>query len=327
MNDVSDSLAVKQDRANRFELTPVWAPVEPPAKRAKTAEVRLSSASDVPMPPRSDDNAKGSSDEEASDSSGSNSDVSSQDDSSDVSDLEKFDEAYTDFSALTDGVDPQTLERDGSGHPNDEVPGIDLPGGMEALYSLANVPKSWPLARLTIPLSAASKHLERLLEGYCLHGSPCGSQLHFVRKFAKDLVVVFAFHLAETISALFRHVLDHPSKVLYDPETEPLFLPLFWFYPIYREMLNSASRHRPSKSMELRRAASGLVKVICRTEESRPGGKGLKPSKPKKKGLLSSFGDWFGSINMMNILYVWFPASWGPSVVGHPEAKCDLSHL
>ena len=64
--------------------------------------------------------------------------ASSQDDSSDVSDLEKFDEAYTDFSALTDGVDPQTLERDGSGHPNDEVPGIDLPGGMKALYSLAN---------------------------------------------------------------------------------------------------------------------------------------------------------------------------------------------
>ena len=87
------------------------------------------------------------------------------------------------------------------------------------------------------------------------------------------------------------------------------------FNPIYREMLNSASRHRPSKSMELRRAASGLVKVICRTEESRPGGKGRKPGKPKKKGLLASFEDWFGSINMMNILYVWFPASWGPSVV------------
>ena len=107
----------------------------------------------------------------------------------------------------------------------------------------------------------------------------------------------------------------HPSKVLYDPETEPLFLPLFWFYPIYREMLNSASRHRPSKSMELRRAASGLVKVICRTEDSRPNGRGKKPGKPKQKGLLASFEEWFGSINMMNILYVWFPASWGPSVV------------
>ena len=319
VKDVSDSLVVNQDKAKRFELTPVWAPAEPPAKRAKTAEVRLSSASNVPRPPKSDENEKGSSEEEDSDSSGSNSDVSSQDDSSDVSDLEKFDEAYTDFGALTKNVDPRTLERDGSANQNEEVPGIDLPGGMKALHSLANVPKSWPLARLTIPLSAASKHLERLLEGCCneiyVRNTNPDLQLHFVRKFAKDLVVVLAFHLAETIAALFRHVLHHPSKVLYDPETEPLFLPLFWFYPIYREMLNSASRHRPSKSMELRRAASGLVKVICRTEESRPNGRGKKPGKPKQKGLLASFEEWFGSINMMNILYVWFPASWGPSVV------------
>ena len=110
-------------------------------------------------------------------------------------------------------------------------------------------------------------------------------------KFAKDLVVVLAFHLAETIAALFRHVLHHPSKVLYDPETEPLFLPLFWLYPIYREMLNSASTHRPSKSMELRRAASGLVKVICRTEESRPNG----PGKKAWEAQLASFEEWFGS--------------------------------
>ena len=323
VKEVSDSLVVSQDKAKRFELTPVWAPAEPPTKRAKTAEVRLSSASNVLMPPTNDENEKGSSDEEDSDSSGSNSDVSSQDDSSDVSDLEKFDEAYTDFGALTKGVDPRTLERDGSANPNEDVPGIDLPGGMKALHPLANVPKSWPLARLTIPLSAASKHLERLLEGCCneiyVRNTNPDLQLHFVRKFAKDLVVVLAFHLAETIAALFRHVLHHllhhPSKVLYDPETEPLFLPLFWFYPIYREMLNSASRHRPSKSMELRRAASGLVKVICRTEESRPNGRGKKPGKPKQKGLLASFEEWFGSINMMNILYVWFPASWGPSVV------------
>ena len=90
VNEVSDLLVVSQDRAKRFELTQVWAPVEPPTKRAKTAEVRLSSASNVPMPPTKDDNEKGSSDEEDSDSSGSNSDVSSQDDSSDVSDLEKI---------------------------------------------------------------------------------------------------------------------------------------------------------------------------------------------------------------------------------------------
>ena len=77
VNDVSDSLVVNQDKAKRFELTPVWAPAEPPTKRAKTAEVRLSSASNVPRPPKNDENEKGSSDEEDSDSSGSNSDVSS----------------------------------------------------------------------------------------------------------------------------------------------------------------------------------------------------------------------------------------------------------
>ena len=113
-------------------------------------------------------------------------------------------------------------------------------------------------------------------------------QLHFVRKFAKDLVVVLAFHLAETIAALFRHVLHHPSKVLYDPETEPLFLPLFWFYPIYREMLNSASRHRPSKTMELRRAASGLVKVICELRRVVQMGEGKSLGNPNRKGCLQA---------------------------------------
>ena len=61
--------------------------------------------------------------------------------------------------------------------------------------------------------------------------------------------------------------------------------------------------------------------MICRTEESRPNGRGKKPGKPKQKGLLASFEEWFGSINMMNILYVWFPASWGPSVVEAIQAR------
>ena len=87
---VSHTLVVKQDRAAMYHLTPVWAPVEPPAKRAKTAEVRLSSTGDVSMTLKKEENEQGSSDEEDSDSSGSNSDVSSEDDTSDVSDLDKF---------------------------------------------------------------------------------------------------------------------------------------------------------------------------------------------------------------------------------------------
>ena len=78
------------------------------------------------------------------------------------------------------------------------VPGIDLPGGMKALYSLANVPKSWPLARLTIPLSAASKHLERLLEGCCMEivvrNTNPDLQLHFVRRLVRSPpLITFGF--------------------------------------------------------------------------------------------------------------------------------------
>ena len=98
-----------------------------------------------------------------------------------------FEEAYTDFSGLTAGVDPLALERSSSGHTNDDVSGFDLPGGLKTLHTLANVPKSWPLARLTIPLSGFSKQLERLLKGYCMEVSVTNSslelQLHYVKIF------------------------------------------------------------------------------------------------------------------------------------------------
>ena len=62
--------------------------------------------------------------------------------------------------------------------------------------------KAKTLARLTIPLSALNKHLERLSEGFCM-----------------KLCV---------------------KPPLYDLDNEMLFLPLFWFLPLFRELLNTA---------------------------------------------------------------------------------------
>ena len=108
------------------------------------------------------------------------------------------------------------------------------------------------LARLTFPLGGFSKQLERLLEGYCMEIMATNTypdqHVPSIKLFAKDLVLVLAFHLAERISSLLRQVMDHPTKVLYDPETEVLFLPQFWLLPIYRELLNTASRIRPSRA-------------------------------------------------------------------------------
>ena len=216
-----------------------------------------------------------------------------------MSDLDKFEEAYKEFR-------------------DTQVPSSGSAQAIQTMMYLGliclgacrpSTLKSWPLSRLTIPLSGFSKQLERLLEGYCMEVMVTNTspelQLH-------DLVILFALHMAEKISSLLRQVLDHPTKVL----SEALFLPLFWFLPIYRELLNTASRHRPSKNSELRRAASGLVKVLCKTVDSRAGGKGKRKGQPLKQGgALAGFNAWFGSMSMMNILYVWFPASWGPSVV------------
>ena len=311
--DILPNLVVKQEVAQQFKLTPVPLPVDPPAKRAKKMkdEVSLNDTAVATVDVNMD---RASFPESDSDSSDSNSDFSSEDGSSDVSDLDKFEEAYKEFGKLTAGEDPKSLDRHQAGHTSDDVAGLPLAGGFTTLQSLANVPKTWPLARLTVPLSGFSKHLERLLEGFCLevyatNANP-DQQLGSIKSFAKDLVLTLAFHLAERIASLLRQVLDHPTKVLHDPENEVLFLPQFWLFPIYRELLNTASRNRPSKDSEVRRAASGLVKVLCTANDSSFGGKGSRKGKP-----LARFNDWFGSMSLMNTLYVWFPASWGPSVV------------
>ena len=308
-DDIQPNLVVKQAVARQFQLTPVPVPDDPPAKRAKKTKEQLSPSHDTTVATGDTKMKQESSPESSSDSSDSNSDFSSEDGSSDVSDLDKFEEAYEEFGKLTAGVDPKVLERHLAGNKSDDVPGLSLEGGLATLRTLANVPKTWPLARLTIPLSGFSKHLERLLEGYCMEVYATNvypdEQLGSIKAFAKDLVLLLAFHLAERIATLLRQVLDHPTKVLYDPENEVLFLPQFWLLPIYRELLNTASRNRPSRDSELRRAASGLVKVLCKPNDSTAGGKGSHTGQPLKQGgALAKFNEWFGSMSLMNTLYM-----------------------
>ena len=84
-----------------------------------------------------------------SSSSASNSDISSEDGSSEESDLDKFEEAFGEFGELARGLDNIDSERGWVGSTSDDVPGLSLEGGFDTLLKLANVPKTWPLARLT----------------------------------------------------------------------------------------------------------------------------------------------------------------------------------
>ena len=110
-----------------------------------------------------------------------------------------------------------------------------------------------------------------------------------------------------------RSILDHESKILFDTDTEPLLTPGFWILPLYRELLNSASRNRPSPASERARGSTGLVKIICKENKEQRGKRKYHDGTPHPKDR-GGFTQWFGSCSLINTLYVWFPPSWAPIV-------------
>ena len=110
-----------------------------------------------------------------------------------------------------------------------------------------------------------------------------------------------------------RSILDHSSKILFDNDTEPLLTPRFWILPLYRELLNSARRIRPSAASERARGCTGLVKLICKENKEQRGKRKFHAGTPHPNDR-GGFTQWFGSCSLINTLYVWFPASWAPMV-------------
>ena len=102
-----------------------------------------------------------------------------------------------------------------------------------------------------------------------------------------------------------RSVLDHASKILFDNDTQPLLPPKFWILPLYRELLNSARRIRPSASSERARQ--------CKENKEQKGKRKYHAGTPHPNDR-GGFTQWFGSCSLMSTLYVWFPASWAPMV-------------
>ena len=138
--------------------------------------------------------------------------------------------------------------------------------GHEKLQEMVHLPRTWPLARLTIPLEGLSKQIDRLLEGYCFQilATNRYPEAHNgkVLQTATHLTWILAEYLSDTIAWLMRSILGHESKILFDKGTQLLLTPKFWLLPLYRELLNSARRIRPSPASERARGCTGLVKVI-----------------------------------------------------------------
>ena len=87
-----------------------------------------------------------------------------------------------------------------------------------------HLPRTWPLARLTIPLEGLSKQIDRLLEGYCFQilATNRNPEAHNGRvlQTATHLTWILAEYLADSIAWLMRSILGHTTKILFDKDTQ-----------------------------------------------------------------------------------------------------------
>ena len=96
-------------------------------------------------------------------------------------------------------------------------------------------------------------------EGYCLQilATNRDPEVHNgkVLQMASHLTWILAEYLADTLAWLMRSILEHDTKILCDKDRQLLLTAKFWILPLYRELLNSARRNRPSPSSERARGA------------------------------------------------------------------------
>ena len=307
---IAEDTHINHSEGSKFTLTPRCIPVERWTIAEKSrADVLMNDGEESGS--GADSGWSGVSDNSSTDSEGTILEASSV-----ASDQDRFDAAYDAFRDLSEGLYDIDTRQYARGVTSDDAPGIMLSDGQAKLRELVHLPH-WPLARLTIPLGGLSKQVDRLLEGYCFQDQcqvrGCLDYLPMVC--IRDTVGSqdLAEYLADTIAWLMRSILDHESKILFDTDTEPLLTPGFWILPLYRELLNSASRNRPSAASERARGSTGLVKIICKENKEQRGKRKYHDGTPHPKDR-GGFTQWFGSCSLINTLYVWFPASWAPMV-------------
>ena len=200
---VSKDANLENMNVNTFLLTPRRIPVERKASAAKR-EV------DQDMVAREESVSEVGSDAESgwsgvSDNSSTDSECTDIEASSIASDQDRFDTAYEAFRDLANDLYYIDLRRYSRGITSEDAAGVLLLDGHEKLQELVHLPRTWPLARLTIPLEGLSKQIDRLLEGYCFQilATNRYPEAHNGRvlQTATHLTWILAEYLADTIAS------------------------------------------------------------------------------------------------------------------------------
>ena len=329
---VSKDAYLENMQRNTFSLTPRRIPIERKASSAKREVDQDMVAKEERASECGSDTDSGWSG--VSDNSSTHSECTDMEASSIASDQDRFDTAYEALQDLANDLYYIDLTRYSRGSTSEDAAGVLLVDGYEKLQEMVHLPRTWPLARLTIPLEGLSKQIDRLLEGYCFQILATNQypEAHNgkVLQTATHLTWILAEYLSDTIAWLMRSILSHESKILFDKDTQLLLTPKFWLLPLYRELLNSARRIRPSPASERARGCTGLVKVICKENKEQKGKRKYHAGTPHLNDR-GGFPQWFGSCSLMT-LHVWFPACWAPMVAERlfpwspPEWESTYAH-
>ena len=187
------------------------------------------------------------------------------------------------FGDLANDLYDIDLRRYPRGVTSEDAAGVPLMDGQEKLQELVHLPRTWPLARLTIPLEGLSKQIDRLLEGYCFQilATNRNPEAHNGRvlQTATHLTWILAEYLADTIAWL---MCIGNSSTVHDASDRA---------PLPKELV----------------VARGWSRSYVRKTRSRKRKYHAGTPHPNDRG---GFTQWFGSCSLVSTLYVWFPASW-----------------
>ena len=176
---------------------------------------------------------------------------------------------------------------------------------------LTDLPDSWPLMRILIPLDGLSLQIERIIA--CVAAELSATHLEaktlgkFVKRVAKKLTAMLACYLAGEVASTLSPVAAIGHREMVAPMYHPLLTPGFWVRPIYMELLHASSRLRRDTRVETARPSTGLVKILCTPKAQKEG--------PMNATLHNKgFAHWLGAICHAQSLYVWVLAHWAPCI-------------
>ena len=135
------------------------------------------------------------------------------------------------------------------------------------MVKLTDLPDSWPLMRILIPLDGLSLQIERIIA--CVAAELSATHLEartlgkFVKRVAKKLTAMLAYYLAGEVASTLSPVAAIGHREMVAPMYHLLLTPGFWVRPTYMELLHASSRLRRDTRVETARPSTGLVKILC----------------------------------------------------------------